>query len=193
MAIVFERIEPQPPEGYRSMVRDCDPKGGWWFSDIPHRPGVSFELSEFAKWQHVYPKCPHGKPGDLYGVREECTLGHGGDGEPVVAQFFREGYVTGYVWHPDAPPEARNWCMRWHRCNAVDMPDWAIRTRLPILSITVVRAGEVSEGTAQLAGFEFHHNSFGDDLTCKGSLLRHFGGPEVWLWKIATHPAEEPK
>lgn len=58
------RVEPPIPSGYRSMVRECDISGKWWFCNMPRQKGM-FSIGEFSKWDHIYPALPL-KPGEPF-------------------------------------------------------------------------------------------------------------------------------
>lgn len=143
-------VKPQPPEGYRSMVSECDVKGGWWFSDMPRRTG-SYSLGEHAKWNNVYPKCPYGAPGDSLWIRSAYHVRY--DEERDETHWTAEGlWVTthGRPRRNDGAP------MKLGVKPAMHMPYWlsleGYRITLEITGVRVERLQDISEADAVAEG-----------------------------------------
>ena len=146
-------IDPPIPANFRSMVRSCDCKGGWWFSDMPSQGGPR-ELSEFNKWQHVYPKCPH-KHGDKLPVREDYDIvddpsAH--DPKEGSNRFVFEGKVYTAPVIAKRGPKGERWVVDYRADKntrimdmqgkrgwreASTMPAWAVRRWETVESIGV--------------------------------------------------------
>lgn len=83
--------------------------------------------------------------------------------------------------------------------NVVECGYEVIKTPTPkigqqVVSITPILARDVTEADARAAGFEgeliaVHHEKRLVDY-CFASLILHFGGPDVWLWRIESETKE---
>lgn len=99
--------------------------------------------------------CPHGEPGDVLACKEAAYIAppnFGDYGEGNATDDDRRRRVVGY---------AASMCGEAVRCatdygvrksSPVTMPAWAVRFRLPILSIRVGRIRDVTEDDARAMG-----------------------------------------
>lgn len=172
-------IKPQPPEGFRSMVRDCDPKGGWWFCNMPPQRGP-FSVGEFKKWDHVYPQCPYGKPGDRLWVRETWA---------TERQF---DHLAPANIHPSAHSVDR--CLYgsqivsgYHRSRpSIHMPRWASRITLEVTGVRVERLKEIVAKDVAAEGYPFSSDLDQFKLLWNDLNAKRGYGWEVdpWVWVI---------
>lgn len=144
--LVVRPIVPQPTEGFRSMVCDCDINGGWWFSDMPRTTGPR-QLSELAKWKHEFPKSPFGAIGTRLWARERW--------KPTGLCAFHDSKMLAacsrFAYEADEKQETRDVHIPWRQ--ARHMPEHASRLTVTPTSIEVKRVQDVTEEEAVAAGF----------------------------------------
>lgn len=174
-------MKPQPPDGYVSMVRDCDCGGNWWFSNMPPQRGA-FSVGEHAKWENVFPRCPYGPPGHHLWVRETWSPDHAAfyPNFPVI-------YRADFGPEPERnergetySPEQKAWYpFKWR--SPIHMPRQCSRITLEVIDVRVERLQAITETDADAEGVaecEFF------DAAKRGHPLTPHRTAFAWLWAL---------
>lgn len=149
--------------------------------------------------------CPYGQPGDRLWVRETWALENPpDDGELLIWQADRSAAwrpLLGERFHlsPNYQPN------RWRP--AINMPRWASRLTLEVVSVRVERLQDISEADARAEGVEPKRGAGGAVISTGPVHLSHvvgfrelwcsINGPESWdanpwVWVVEFRRVETP-
>jgi hypothetical protein len=138
--------------------------------------------------------CPYGGPGDVLAVCEELRAvdapAPDGIGTMRLVSYAADGVLCPY---DGGAPVPTLW--PWQRKTQPSMycPDWAIRTRLPLVSVRPERLSSVTDAEAVREGIA----AFGAPETAAGFLAlwdRMYGRGEYasvrnpWVWRLEWAP-----
>ncbi|MBZ9674519.1 hypothetical protein LB513_02085 [Mesorhizobium sp. ES1-1] len=127
-----------------------------------YREFEGLQLNGMGLGHTCFVRCPYGEPGDLLWVRETwevCPQGCGAGKDSFHIRYRADG---GMVFHDlDEGNERANYLTRVYDTRpenlpSIQMPRWASRIQLEIISVRVERLQEISETDAEAEGCYSH-------------------------------------
>jgi hypothetical protein len=138
-------------DGRKTVTRrPVKPQPNHRYHDITLENGVLKSYTQIAGVWNVAAKvkCPYGQPGDRLWVRETWAIKDCGNRVKITAGEFTMRHRLQYP-ATDKAPHADYW---WNKRPSINMPRWASRITLEVLSVRVEMVQEISEEDAKAEG-----------------------------------------
>ena len=178
-------------EGRKTQTRrpvKGNPRGefmGWaWTDETTRSPGLWMQ----GAWGQPL-MCPLGRAGDRLWVRETWRPASEESDPPIDGRPIRDGRWCYYrATQPDVEHEDCSNRSPWHP--SIHMPRWACRLVLPVVSVRVERAQDISEADAKAEGVEPLQGSYREGFRAVWRGIYGTWDLNLWVWVGEYEPCE---